>query len=509
MNLKDALLKIEKLEKDNAKWRARFYNVNRKYQAVLLALYTTKEKKMIVQAKPFIPKTEKLKKYVHIDEADVVKTKEKKKASPPRRSKFQDIDFESLASETRYIDPNETVCPKCGEVLVVANEKVRYIVEAVETKVKVVKLIKRSFKCPKCNKTNNKLFYPLSNEVFPGSILTPSFASYLCYMKYELGIPFYHLESHFKNNLNLPITSSNMADYMEKVACRLTPIFNQMKEDLLSNSFKVIHADETPIEVKHRDDKSRKKSYVYVYSSSFYQETQIQIYEFNESRSSDKCAQWLKDYEGYIICDDYNGYDKIRKNNPNIKLQRCWVHAKRKFMDIVKILPESKRSSSVAYKISSKISELFNIENKIRDLKLNPLEIVTYRQKYSIPIVNEISTEINNANPKKGSALEGAINYITKIWDDLTPFINNGYLELSNNTAERAVRPFTILRKQFISFGSNNGGEITTKILSIIRTAINNGLDVYKYLEYVIQNINETNVNDLLPYSKNMTELFA
>ncbi|HBD06217.1 MAG TPA: IS66 family transposase, partial [Firmicutes bacterium] len=57
--------------------------------------------------------------------------------------------------------------------------------------------------------------------------------------------------------------------------------------------------------------------------------------------------------------------------------------------------------------------------------------------------------------------------------------------------------------------GSNNGGEITTKILSVIRTALSNGLDVYKYLEYVIQNINETNVNDLLPYSKNMVDLFS
>lgn len=507
MNLEEALKRIEELEKQNADLEAKLYETNKKYQSALLELLTVKEKKKIAQSKPFIPKSEQIKKVVPIDEVDVAKVINKSVKS--RNSKFVNIDFESLVSETRIIKPDNSFCPTCDKLLVKVGEKVRYIVEAVETNVKVVKLIKESYKCPSCNKIDNKIYYPLSNDCFPGSILTPSFAAYLCYMKYELGIPFYHLESHFANNLNLPISSSNMADYIEKVSDRLLPIFNKMKDDLLNNSFHVIHADETTLDVKKKVDKNRKKSYVYVYSSSFYQDKQIQIYEFNESRSPIKLASWLKDYSGFIICDDFYGYDKIRKDNPNIKLQRCWVHAKRRFMDIIKILPEHKRHSSIAFKIASKISSLFDIENKIRELKLNPLDIPYHRQFHSLPLILEIEHILKVANPKKGSALESAINYISKIWNDLLPFLNNGYLEMSNNTAERAVRPFTILRKQFISVGSNKGGTITTNIFSIIRTAIINGLDVIKYLTYVIQNLNENNINDLLPYSNKMKELFS
>ncbi len=506
MNLEEALKRIQELEKKNAILEAKLFKTNKKYQEALLEILTLKEKKKIIQSKPFIRKTEKIKKCVEIDEADVLT---KKKKTINRKKKYEEINFESLVSEIREINPDETICPKCGETLIKVNEKIRYVVEAIETKIKVVKIIKNSFKCPTCNKEDNKLYYPLSNEVFSGSILTPSFAAYLCYMKYELGIPFYHLESHFKNNLNLPISSSNMADYMERVSNRLLPIYKKMKEDLLNNSFKVIHADETTLEVKRKEDKIRKKSYIYVYSSSFYQDKQIQIYEFNESRSPIKLGEWLKEYDGFIICDDYSGYDKIRKENKNIKLQRCWVHAKRKFMDIIKNIPQEKRKSSTAYKIASIIGELFEKEVKIREKNLNPLDIVDYRKKHSLPIVNKLKDAIESTAIKKGSALEDAIKYIKKIWNDLIPYLSNGYLEMTNNTAERAVRPFVMLRKQFISVGSNKGGEITSTIFSIIRTAMINGLDVTKYLTYTLKNLNENNIDELLPYSKTMINQFS
>ncbi|NLB84690.1 MAG: transposase, partial [Acholeplasmataceae bacterium] len=76
-----------------------------------------------------------------------------------------------------------------------ASEKVRYLVESIPASLKVVKIIKQSYKCDKCNKADNKLYYPISKSLFPGSIMSNSFIAYIAYHKYELGIPFHHLES--------------------------------------------------------------------------------------------------------------------------------------------------------------------------------------------------------------------------------------------------------------------------------------------------------------------------
>ena len=77
-----------------------------------------------------------------------------------------------------------------------------------------IKLIKQSKKCIECNKIDNTIYYPVSNEVFNGSILTPSLASFIMYHKYELGIPFHHLAQHLTLSLGFEITKQNLANYM-------------------------------------------------------------------------------------------------------------------------------------------------------------------------------------------------------------------------------------------------------------------------------------------------------
>ena len=94
-----------------------------------------------------------------------------------------------------------------------------------------------------------------------------------------------------------------------------------------------------------------------------------------------------------------------------------------------------------------------------------------------------------------------------KVWDDLLPYLDEPYLELSNNLAERCVKPFVINRKVFQTSGSEAGAIYTVKLFSIIRTAIINGLDPYRYIKYVIENIKDKPIDDLLPYSKEVQKM--
>lgn len=106
--------------------------------------------------------------------------------------------------------------------------------------------------------------------------------------------------------------------------------------------------------------------------------------------------------------------------------------------------------------------------------------------------------------PRKGSALEGALSYVKKIWDDLLPYLLEPYLELSNNLAERCVKPFVVARKVFQTSGSEAGARHTVALFSIIRTAIINGLDPYRYLEYALENVGKKPIEAILPYSKDL-----
>lgn len=77
---------------------------------------------------------------------------------------------------------------------------------------------------------------------------------------------------------------------------------------------------------------------------------------------------------------------------------------------------------------------------------------------------------------------------------------------MTNNTAERAVKPFVIQRKVFQTSGSYAGAAITTKLFSIIQTAIINNINVKNYLNYIFENINKEPIDKFLPYSKNIKE---
>ena len=502
MDLEAALKRIKELEDKTADLEEKLYKANAFINELLLKLQNQKEKTNIAIIKQFESKTEKIDKIV-IDEIEENIKEKKSKKGETHSKKFEGFDFESLVSETRVIEPDELICPKCGEKLIKVTEDISYLVESIPGSLKVVKIITNGYKCPNCNKEDNKLYHKAKDDIFPHSILTPSFASYIAYHKYELGIPFHHLSKHISNTLKIDVSKQDLANYMMRSAEALEPVFERMKLDLVNNAPKVIHSDETTLVVNRQDEdsKDRKKNYVYVYSSSFYDKNQINIYEFNKTRNIDQTARYLKDYKGYVICDDFSGYNRLRKEHPNIKLARCWAHARRRFADIVKDMPKENKQKSIAYKILLAIEKLFENESKYRKNHLNPLQIKEKRNEDDIKIINQIHDLVFTANPKKESYLEGAINYVKKIWDDLLTFLENGHIELTNNVAERAVKPFVIQRKVFQTSGSYDGARYTTILFSIIRTAIINCLNVEAYLSWVLSNINNLPIDDLLPYS--------
>ena len=368
-----------------------------------------------------------------------------------------------------------------------------YKIEYKPAKFEVVKVVRKKYK------DKDKIYQTLSDDPFPHSPLTPSLAANLIEMKFNLGIPFYRYSNYLISH-GLNISDVNIYNYAKRTMDLLEPLYSELLNNLLHNEFNVIHADETPLKVI---GSKKDKCYMFVYATSFW-EKPIYIYDFNDSRSTKNLKELLSDYKGYLVCDGYTGYDCLTKQG--ITIQRCMVHARRYFNDVLKVLDnEKERIKSPAYKVLNLMSKLFKYEDNFKKNSLTASQIAKKRKSSAYQsIIEELNNYIDSINIDNNELLSKAVNYYNNNKKELYTYLDYGYLDISNNLAERVVKPFVIARKSFLFCKTADGATTTGKLFSIVQTARANGLKSEEYLTYVISNINKKDINELLPWSNKL-----
>src|SRR5439155_12697181 len=102
------------------------------------------------------------------------------------------------------------------------------------------------------------------------------------------------------------------------------------------------------------------------------------------------------------------------------------------------------------------------------------------------------------------SDLAGAIRYARTRWAALTRYLDDGRLEISNNAAERAIRPLALGRKNYLFAGSDAGGQRAAAIYTLVQSAKLNNLDPEAHLRDILGRIAEhpnKRIGDLLPWN--------
>lgn len=472
---------LEKLQVENRKLNLRIEELIAKYEDKLLA-----SKKF--QVEQFIPSSEKLtEEDLIINELEVIQEKKVRKAPTENfindlkklYEKEEIIDYDFKGIDISHIKPFGT------------DES--YKIEYKPAKFEVVKIVRKKYK------DKDKIYQALSDDPFPHSPLTPSLAANLIEMKFNLGIPF-HRYSNYLISHGLNISDVNIYNYAKRTMDLLEPLYSELLNNLLHNEFNVIHADETPLKVI---GSKKDKCYMFVYTTSFW-EKPIYIYDFNDSRSTKNLKELLSDYKGYLVCDGYTGYDCLTKQG--ITIQRCMVHARRYFNDVLKVLDnEKERTKSPAYKVLNLMSKLFKYEDDFKKKTLTASQIVKQRNSSAYQsVIKDLNNYIDSINIDNNELLSKAVNYYNNNKKELYTYLDYGYLDISNNLAERVVKPFVIARKSFLFCKTADGATTTGKLFSIVQTARANGLKSEEYLTYVISNINKKDINDLLPWSNKL-----
>ena len=472
---------LEKLQVENRKLNLRIEELIAKYEDKLLA-----SKKF--QVEQFIPSSEKLiEEDLIINELEVIQEKKVRKAPT-----------ENFINDLKKLYEKEEIIDYDFKGIDISNIKPfgideSYKIEYKPAKFEVVKVVRKKYK------DKDKIYQALSDDPFPHSPLTPSLAANLIEMKFNLGIPF-HRYSNYLISHGLNISDVNIYNYAKRTLDLLEPLYSELLNNLLHNEFNVIHADETPLKVI---GSKKDKCYMFVYTTSFW-EKPIYIYDFNDSRSTKNLKELLSDYKGYLVCDGYTGYDCLTKQG--ITIQRCMVHARRYFNDVLKVLDnEKERTKLPAYKVLNLMSKLFKYEDDFKKKTLTASQIVKQRNSSAYQsVIKDLNNYIDSINIDNNELLSKAVNYYNNNKKELYTYLDYGYLDISNNLAERVVKPFVIARKSFLFCKTADGATTTGKLFSIVQTARANGLKSEEYLTYVISNINKKDINDLLPWSNKL-----
>jgi hypothetical protein len=263
----------------------------------------------------------------------------------------------------------------------------------------------------------------------------------------------------------------------------------------------VIHADETPVTVMQIAEKKPKKGYVWAYATTQYNSIQAVIYDFQPSRSGQHAEDFLKGWQGQLICDDYSGY-KARFASGQMIEVGCMAHARRKFHEL-----HVTGKSLIAEQALQLIQQLYQIEAELREIPdCSAEQRHQRRQQDSQPIMRQLYVWLKEYQDKvpKSSPTAKAINYSLKRWSALSRYLDDGNLPIDNNWIENQMRPWALGRKNWLFAGSLRSGQRAANIMTLIQSAKLNGLDPYAYLSDVLKRLPTHKMKDieaLLPHN--------
>ena len=257
-----------------------------------------------------------------------------------------------------------------------------------------------------------------------------------------------------------------------------------MKEKLLRSS--VIHADETVVQVLREPNKKAKTdSRMWVYCAGKYEEHSNILFEYSPTRNGENARNFLGAYSGYVVCDGYDGYNKLTEA---IRCG-CWAHARRKF---VEALPTDRSllANSVAAKGVELCNEIFLLEREFEgkdgrgaQIKkpLTATEKHEQRQERLKPVLDGLFAWLNEIPVSGGTKLARTVQYCLNEKQYLCRCLENGNIPVDNNRAENAIRPFVVGRKNWLFANSVKGAEASAVAYSLAATAVANGLNVEEY----------------------------
>ncbi len=328
-------------------------------------------------------------------------------------------------------EPASCDCASCGAALVKIGEHVSEKLDVEPMKFFVRRDVHPQYACRTCETI---VAEPVAPAILDRSLAAPGLLAQVAIQKYTDHLPLYRQEAIFARH-GIELSRTTLAEWIGVIGLRLQPLVNALRTRLLAAP--VLHADETPVAQLDPGAGKTKRAYLFAYRTA--EGPPIILFDYCASRAGKHAANFLENWKGALMVDDYGGYKALFADG--VTELACLAHARRKFFDVHKA-----SASPLAKEALERIGALYVIEAKLRDL--DAADRHRERQRYLTPKLAELKDWLDQLSTVVlgNSGLAGAVRYTLRRWSALARVLDDGRYPIDNNPIENAIRPIAIGR---------------------------------------------------------------
>jgi transposase len=322
---------------------------------------------------------------------------------------------------------------------------------------------------------------PALAQVAEHSLAAPGLLAQLLVGKYCDHLPFYRQEQIFWQRYGVYIARQQMVQWTAQSVRLLSGITDCLKDQLRQSGY--LQVDETPVRYQDPNLPGRcGQGYLWVGLVP----GQCVVYEWHASRAA-RCLDSLlgEDFAGKLQCDGYSAYPAFAKEKDDLTLFGCWTHARRGFFEAKEQAPH------VAGWILKQIGLLYRWEDQLRQSRAGPVQRQVKRSSHHRMVVERLHHALIKLQPRylPQSPMGQAIGYALNQWPTLERFLEHGEVEIDNNLVENAIRPTAIGKKNWLFFGSEEAGQRSAVLYTLIANCRLHGVEPYTYLKDVLERL--------------------
>jgi len=336
------------------------------------------------------------------------------------------------------IPESERHCDHDGRLLTEIDEVISEQLDIIPAKIQVIRHIRKKYACTcgQCIKTA-----PLPAQPIPKSMASPGLLAHIVVSKYQDALPLYRQETILQR-IGVELPRATLANWMIQTGMLIQPIINLLRDRLLD--YDILQMDETTVQVLKEDGKTaQSKSYLWLQRGGP-PDQPVVLYDYDPGRGAGVPKRLLAGFTGTLQTDGYDGYNAVVAENALTHVG-CMAHARRKFSEAVKAQGKKKKTGK-AHRGLALIQKLYRVEKQAR--QLTPEDRYARRQQQACPVLDELRIWLDESLPlvPPTCATGKALNYLNREWKKLICYLDDGRLEIDNNGAENAIRPFVVGR---------------------------------------------------------------
>lgn len=379
-------------------------------------------------------------------------------------------------------------CKQCGGEMAVIGYDESELLDA-EPRKYFVRVIKREKKACPCCKQGPVAMAELEPRIVEKGMASDRVVIDTVIAKYCQHLPLYRQEAMWKAEAGVQIGRATLDGWLMRVGEVLQPVVAEMRRQLLAGDY--LQADETTMPVQVRGEKkgSNHQAYLWQYGKPG-GET---VFDFCMGRDRAGPAKFLGDWAGVLQTDGYQAYEGV--GGAGIVHAGCWAHARRYFVDAVKVNKED----GEAIKMVTRMDALFAVDRDARERGLTVAGRDALRRELAMSWVEEIHEECRRLRPQllPKSALGQAVGYTLNQWAKLKRCYEHPEVELSNNLAENSMRPIALGRKNWLHVGSERSGPKVAAILTVVESCRRLQVPVREYLLDVLPGLAQRKLSEI------------